>query len=780
MGHSEQSVFATFFRRSSDHPEAIEAQRKALADRAAEQLQLRELKAEMTAIRQAHAVIEFSTDGKVLTANDNFLALLGYTLDEVKGQHHSMFVEPAYRGSFEYRQFWDKLGRGEYDAAQYKRIGKGGREVWIQASYNPIFGLDGKAYKVVKYATDITRERLRTADTDGQLQAIRRSQAVIEFTMDGRIQDANDLFLAVVGYGLDEIKGKHHSMFLDPADRNSAEYRQFWEALNRGETQTAEFRRIGKGNKDVWIQASYTPILDMNGKPFKVVKFAVDVSEAKRQAVSFRNEADRALRGQAGLDAVTSNVMIADADNVVIYMNQSVIDMLQAAEHDLRKQLPGFETRKVLGSTIDIFHKNPAHQKMMLAAMRTTHRAEINVGGRIFSLVANPIYNGGGERVGTVVEWNDRTAEVATEAEIATIVQAAADGDFSSRLSLEGKTGFFKMMTEGINKVIETSEVGLNDVATLLQAFSEGNLAHRIERESKGLFAKVKESGNATAEQLARVLGEVRSAADALSGAAAEVNSTAQSLSRSASEQASAVQETSASVETMSISIKQNSENATVTDGMATKARDEATEGGQAVTQTVSAMKQIATKISIVNDIAYQTNLLALNAAIEAARAGEHGKGFAVVAAEVRKLAERSQEAAKEIGDLAANSVATAERAGKLLDEIVPSIRKTSSLVQEIAAASSEQNGSVMQISGAMTQLNKSTAQNAAASEELAATSNELSTQAEQLQESVSFFTLAGDASAGRKGRHVDAKTFATAPSARGAAKPAKTNYKVY
>ena len=625
--------------------------------------------------------------------------------------------------------------------------------MWIQASYNPIFGPDGKPYKVVKYATDITRDKLHAADADGQLQAIRRSQGVIEFSLDGRIQDANALFLNVVGYSLDELKGKHHSVLVDPAERSSAEYRMFWEALNRGESQTAEFRRLGKGNKEVWIQASYTPILDMNGKPFKVVKFAVDVSAAKQQAIAFRQEADRALRGQAALDAVTSNVMIADADNVVIYMNQAVTNMLSTAEADLRKQLPGFETRKVVGSNIDIFHKNPSHQKMMLAAMRSTHRAQISVGGRVFTLVANPIYDAAGARVGTVVEWTDRTAEVATEAEINTIVQAAADGDFTSRLTLEGKQGFFKTMTEGINQVLETSEVGLNDVAALLQAFSEGNLAHRIERDSKGLFAKVKESGNQTAEQLARVLGEVRSAADALSGAAAQVNDTAQSLSRSASEQAAAVQETTLSVEAMTTSIQQNSENANVTDGMAAKASTEAGEGGQAVTQTVGAMKQIAAKISIVNDIAYQTNLLALNAAIEAARAGEHGKGFAVVAAEVRKLAERSQEAAKEIGDLAANSVATAERAGKLLDEIVPSIKKTSALVQEIAAASSEQNTSVVQISSSMTQLNRSTAQNASASEELAATSNELSAQAEQLQESVAFFVLDDDAPASRRGR---------------------------
>jgi methyl-accepting chemotaxis protein len=435
----------------------------------------------------------------------------------------------------------------------------------------------------------------------------------------------------------------------------------------------------------------------------------------------------------------------------------------------------------VVGSNFDIFHQNPAHQRNMLGALRSTHRTQIGVGGRTFSLVATPIVDARGQRVGTVVEWGDRTLEVATEKEIDAVVHAAAAGDFSARLVAEGKEGFFQTLSKGVNQLIETSERGLNDVAAQLEAFAQGNLSFRIEREYQGLFGKVKESGNQTAAQLARVLGEVRAAADALTGAANQVSATAQSLSQSASEQASSVEETTASIDMMSASITQNSDNAKVTEGMATKASKEADEGGAAVTRTVQAMKQIAAKISIVDDIAYQTNLLALNAAIEAARAGEHGKGFAVVAAEVRKLAERSQEAAKEIGDLASTSVSTAERAGQLLDQIVPSIQKTSELVQEIAAASSEQSQSVTQIGGAMSQLSKATQQNASASEELAATSEELSGQAEQLQESVAFFDLGDGAGATRSRPHEEAlpRRRAAAPAGRasaGAAAPSGAN----
>jgi len=349
--------------------------------------------------------------------------------------------------------------------------------------------------------------------------------------------------------------------------------------------------------------------------------------------------------------------------------------------------------------------------------------------------------------------------DVGVEKEVAAVVDGAAQGDFSQRLSLEGKEGFFANLSKGMNQLLETSEQGLTDVSEVLAAFAEGDLSKRIERDYSGLFGKVKDNANTTADNLTRVMGEVRAAANALTGAANQVSSTAQSLSQSASEQASSVEETTSSIDLMSASITQNSDNAKVTDGMATKASKEAGEGGQAVTQTVSAMKQIAQKISIIDDIAYQTNLLALNAAIEAARAGEHGKGFAVVADEVRKLAERSQEAAKEIGDLASNSVSTAERAGKLLDEIVPSIQKTSELVQEIAAASQEQSQSVTQIGGAMGQLSKATQQNASASEELAATSEELSGQAEQLQQSVAFFDLGNDAAPVRKGKLEAANT---------------------
>jgi methyl-accepting chemotaxis protein len=282
----------------------------------------------------------------------------------------------------------------------------------------------------------------------------------------------------------------------------------------------------------------------------------------------------------------------------------------------------------------------------------------------------------------------------------------------------------------------------VSEAAAAATELSEGNLTIKITSDSKDETGQLMSAMETMVGKLTQIISEVNVASDALNNAAGQVSQTAQSLSQSSSEQAASVEETTASIEEMTASITQNTENAKVTNGMANKSASEATEGGQAVNDTVEAMKQIAQKIGIIDDIAYQTNLLALNAAIEAARAGEHGKGFAVVAAEVRKLAERSQVAAQEISQVASSSVKLAERAGHLLNEMVPSIKKTSDLVEEIAAASQEQSAGVGQINGAMGQLNKATQQNASASEELAATAEEMGGQAAQLQELMSFFRL--------------------------------------
>ena len=273
LGFDLDTISTTAETDRTEHLEQIKAELEA------QKIQNADYQGQLEAISKAQAVIEFDMDGTIRTANHNFLSVMGYKLDEIRGQHHSIFAEASLANSRDYSDFWAALNRGEYQSGQYKRVGKGGQEVWIQASYNPIIGPDGKPFKVVKYATDITQSVIESADFKGQLEAIGKAQAVIEFEMDGTIRTANQNFLSALGYTLNEIKGKHHSMFAEPELASSREYADFWAALGRGEYQAGQYKRLGKGGKEVWIQASYNPIIGPNGEPFKVVKYASDVTE---------------------------------------------------------------------------------------------------------------------------------------------------------------------------------------------------------------------------------------------------------------------------------------------------------------------------------------------------------------------------------------------------------------------------------------------------------------------------------------------------------------------
>jgi methyl-accepting chemotaxis protein len=249
-------------------------------------LELADLRGQVKAIGRSLATIEFGLDGTIENANENFLKTTGYTLQEVKGQHHRMFVDAVERESPAYERFWKQLSQGEFQSGQFRRLAKGGREIWLQACYNPIFDAAGKPFKVVKYCTDITEQKERAADFEGQVKAIDKSQAIIEFELDGVIRNANENFLRTVGYSIDELRGRHHRMFVDPTYAQSAEYRAFWEKLGRGIYDAGEYKRVAKGGREIWLQASYNPIFDANGRLSKVVKYASEITEAKQASQS--------------------------------------------------------------------------------------------------------------------------------------------------------------------------------------------------------------------------------------------------------------------------------------------------------------------------------------------------------------------------------------------------------------------------------------------------------------------------------------------------------------
>jgi methyl-accepting chemotaxis protein len=330
---------------------------------------------QVAAIRKSQAVIEFEMDGTILDANENFLKALGYTLDEIKGKHHNMFVDEVYRQSSDYREFWVRLNRGEYQAAEYKRIGKGGKEVWIQASYNPIMDVNGKPFKVVKYATDMTQRKLVTADYAGQIAAISKSQAVIEFKMDGTIVMANDNFLKTLGYTLDEIKGKHHSSLVEEVYRQSPEYTEFWAELNRGEYQAGEFLRIGKGGRKVWIQASYNPILDLNGKPFKVIKYSTDITE---QVSTMHEVAETAVILSSASEQLTavSQQMSANAEET-----SAQATLVTKASEQVNKNLQTVATgTEEMGASIKEIAKNATESaKVATAAVKVAETTTATV-----------------------------------------------------------------------------------------------------------------------------------------------------------------------------------------------------------------------------------------------------------------------------------------------------------------------------------------------------------------------------------------------------------------
>jgi methyl-accepting chemotaxis protein len=363
---------------------------KFATDITAQKIRSMEDAGKISAIGRAQAVIEFNLDGTIITANDNFLGALGYSLAEIQGKHHSMFVAPAERDSNTYREFWARLNRGEFQSGEFKRFGKGGKEIWILASYNPILDDTGKPFKVVKFASDVSAQKLKTADFSGQIEAIGKSQAVIEFSMDGVILDANENFLKTLGYSLSEIKGKHHSMFVAPEERDGEAYRAFWASLNRGEFQAAEYQRVGKGGRKVWIQASYNPIRDLNGKPYKVVKYATDVT--KQVLVRMGNERVRSMMETVAAGAEELNSSVREISEAMLKSKDTATAAVERVEVADQQAQRLSEAAGSMSSIVQLIG-DITGQINLLALNATIESARAGEAGRGFAVVAAEVKN---------------------------------------------------------------------------------------------------------------------------------------------------------------------------------------------------------------------------------------------------------------------------------------------------------------------------------------------------------------------------------------------------
>ncbi len=856
----------------------------------------------VNAIYRSQAVIEFDLDGRVLDANNNFLSVMGYSLDQVIGVHHRQFVTPDYAESFDYKNFWQRLASGEFVSGEFKRIDSKGQVVWLQASYNPIMDESGKPIKVIKFASDITQQKeqeltfkktsqlssalalcqanVMLADRDlkivymnntiRQMLQHRESQlqtALPNFSVDRLIGTCVDDFHKHPGHqrqiinNLTEayetrlnIAGLVFSLVATPwfdsdGDRigTVVEWEDITEELkkqqqadliakNNARTKAAldvcqanvmmadtdlniiymneslsemlqhneseiqktlpKFRAdkligaciddfhanpqhqrglLGK-LKDVYrtrisigsltFNLIATPVFDDSDERIGTVVEWRDITESLRKEAEARRVNNENLRIRQALDNVSTNTMIADDNNEIVYLNSAVITMLQRAEKDIQTQLPNFRVDNLLHQNIDIFHKNPAHQQAIIERMQSTYEAEINVGGRVFNLVANPILDDDNEKIGTVVEWNDRTSEVAVEKEVNELIDKAVQGDLSSRLREDDKEGFFLNLSTGLNRLMTISDGVIQDTASMLDAMAHGNLTQRIDGNYAGTFAKLKDDANATVSKLTEIIARINQSANTVASGADEIAQGNADLSQRTEEQASSLEETASSMEEMTSTVKQNADNAVVANQLANDAQKKATEGGAVVKRAVEGMaeindssKKIADIIGVIDEIAFQTNLLALNAAVEAARAGEQGRGFAVVAGEVRNLAQRSAEAAKEIKNLIRDSVAKVEdgsalvnESGETLSEIVAAVERVSQMIADISVASKEQSAGIEQVNKAVTQMDEMTQQNAALVEEASAAGESMSEQARAMRQLLSFFTV----ESGADSRHIE------------------------
>ncbi|WAR46550.1 methyl-accepting chemotaxis protein [Methylomonas rapida] len=731
--------------------------------------------------------------GIITYANDAFIEISGFSKDELIGANHNVVRHPDMPPAA-FEDLWLCLKAGKPWTALVKNRTKSGDYYWVEANVTPVFK-DGKAreYLSVRYAP--SREQIQQAEAlYAKLNANQASMRPTGFK--AVLQKITDMSLgrkAGLAYLLLllPILGALYRHFLAQewlelslcsallilgTWAGHALLRSIVESL--GHSMKVCYNLADEQFRNRFDLDRGDQLGDFNRALYGMqVKLNADMAYTKQVAAE-------ATRIRQALDNVQSCVMVANNELDIIYMNNTVQDMFKNAEADIRTQLPNFDASKLLGANIDQFHKNPAHQRGLLASLSSTFSSELVIGGRHMNIVANPVRNDEGERIGVVVEWLDRTREVMVEREIEEIVDSVKIGRLDKRLSLADKQGFFAKLSEGINELTDIIERVFKDVGSTMESMAEGDLTNRITSDYQGVYLNCKNDINATIDKLSEIFGQVAEAAVFINNSSQEIASGNNNLSQRAEQQAANLEETAASMEELTSTVKNNAENAQQANQVASNARELAEKGGSVVNAAVAAMQEInessnkiADIIGVIDEIAFQTNLLALNASVEAARAGEQGRGFSVVATEVRNLAQRSATAARESKELIQSSVQKVRagsefvnQTGVALNEIVAGVKKVGDIVAQIANASIEQSAGIAQVNQAVAQMDEITQQNAALAEEASAASVSMSDLSTNMVDLLSFFKLdsqrnAAVANAGHEPRTYDTRVAASKPA---------------